>query len=59
MRYESMFTRIRRYPLRAGCAYHTRARPEQIVDDHLHIHPIVAINGNRDANAGYIGQMSS
>jgi AcrR family transcriptional regulator len=55
MRYESMFNRgFARYPLWVVCAYDTRARPEEIVGDALHTHPIVAVNGNRDTNAGYI-----
>src|SRR6476620_1007370 len=41
MRYESMFNRgFARYPLWGVCAYDTRARPEEIVGDALHTHPI-------------------
>lgn len=55
MRYESMFNRgFAGYPLWVVCGYDTRARPEQIVGDALHTHPIVSVNGNRDTNAGYI-----
>jgi AcrR family transcriptional regulator len=55
MRYESMFNRgFAGYPLWVICGYDTRARPEQIVDDALHTHPIVSINGNRDTNPCYI-----
>jgi AcrR family transcriptional regulator len=55
MRYESMFNRgFAGYPLWVVCGYDTRARPEQIVDDALHTHPIVSIHGNRETNASYI-----
>ena len=55
MRYESMFNRgFAGYPLWVVCGYDTRARPEQIVDDALHTHPIVSVSGNRDTNDGYI-----
>jgi AcrR family transcriptional regulator len=55
MRYESMFNRgFAGYPLWVVCGYDTRARPEQTVDDVLHTHPIVSVNGNRDTSAGYI-----
>ena len=55
MRYESMFNRgFADYPLWVVCGYDTRARPEQIVGDALHTHPIVSVSGNRDTNSGYI-----
>jgi AcrR family transcriptional regulator len=55
MRYESMFNRgFADYSLWVVCGYDTRARPEQIVGDALHTHPIVSVSGNRDTNAGYI-----
>jgi AcrR family transcriptional regulator len=55
MRYESMFNRgFAGYPLWVVCGYDTRARPEGIVGDALHTHPIVSVSGNRDTNAGYI-----
>ena len=55
MRYESMFNRgFAGYPLWVVCGYDTRARPEEIVGDALHTHPIVSVSGNRDTNAGYI-----
>jgi AcrR family transcriptional regulator len=55
MRYESLFNRgFAGYPLWVVCGYDTRARPEQIVDDALHIHPIVSVSGNRETNASYI-----
>jgi AcrR family transcriptional regulator len=42
------------YPLWVVCGYDTRARPEQIVSDALHTHPIISVSGHRDASAGYI-----
>jgi len=55
MRYESMFNRgFAGYPLWVVCGYDTRARPEQVVGDALHTHPIVSVSGNRETNAGYI-----
>jgi AcrR family transcriptional regulator len=55
MRYESMFNRgFADYPLWVVCGYDTRSRPEQIVGDALHTHPIVSVGGNRDTSAGYI-----
>jgi AcrR family transcriptional regulator len=55
MRYESMFNRgFANYPLWVVCGYDTRARPEEIIDDALHTHPILSVGGTRDANAGYI-----
>jgi hypothetical protein len=53
MRYESMFNLgFADYPFWVVCGYDTRARPEQIVGDALHTHPIVSVSGSRDTSAG-------
>jgi AcrR family transcriptional regulator len=55
MRYESMFNRgFAGYPLWVVCGYDIRDRPEQIVADAIHTHPIVSIDGKRNTNADYI-----